>query len=349
MVKVSVVVPIYKIKQEYLEKCIESVTCQTLKDIQIILVDDGSPDHCGQVCDSYAEKDDRILVIHQANQGVSVARNAGIEKSIGEYVLFVDGDDYLANDACEKLYERMKESDDDILLYGHKCVNENEEVSHLLGRDIVFDKEGIVELQKVILNPSGELLKIAPAGTVGKMYKRSFINENQLRYIPGIRRMQDNLFCLYGYQFAKKISYYDYPGYYYRINGDSVCQKFNPQIFEIMEEALVEFDKFIQRYAPELRPYYYCKVISILCGEYMRIYFRHPDNHKRKKEIKRELKDLIINERNREALDKVNFKNLPTRIKVIAFFLEHKLVNSLWFLLDCEKRIRISKWKVDRI
>ena len=89
---VSIIVPIYKV-ESYLPKCIDSILVQTYTDFELILVDDGSPDNCGIICDAYAEKDKRVRVIHQKNAGVSAARNAGIEAAKGEYISFIDGDD----------------------------------------------------------------------------------------------------------------------------------------------------------------------------------------------------------------------------------------------------------------
>lgn len=93
--KISVIVPVYKIKEQYLKECIESISKQTYSNLEIILVDDGSPDNCGEICDLYAEKDSRIMVLHQKNQGVSMARNNAIQKATGEWITFIDADDWI--------------------------------------------------------------------------------------------------------------------------------------------------------------------------------------------------------------------------------------------------------------
>ena len=93
--KISVIVPVYKIKEQYLKECIESISKQTYSNLEIILVDDGSPDNCGEICDLYAEKDSRIMVLHQKNQGVSMARNNAIQKATGEWITFIDADDWM--------------------------------------------------------------------------------------------------------------------------------------------------------------------------------------------------------------------------------------------------------------
>ena len=103
MPEISVIVPVYRV-EKYIKQCIESIRAQTFSDIEIILVDDGSPDSCGAICDEYAEKDPRIKVIHQQNGGLSSARNTGIKNANGRYLTFVDSDDIIAETFCEKMY-----------------------------------------------------------------------------------------------------------------------------------------------------------------------------------------------------------------------------------------------------
>lgn len=112
---VSVIVPVYKVP-EYLEKCVESIRNQTYGDLEIILVDDGSPDECPKMCDLFAQKDERIHVIHQSNGGLSAARNAGLKKSSGEYILYIDSDDYIKNDMIEELVTAIEKSQADVAI-----------------------------------------------------------------------------------------------------------------------------------------------------------------------------------------------------------------------------------------
>ncbi len=106
MPTISVIVPVYKV-EKYLKDCVESIKCQTFTDIEIILIDDGSPDNCGNICDELALTDSRIKVIHQSNAGLSGARNTGIDASNGQYICFVDSDDLIAPTYCEKLYNLL--------------------------------------------------------------------------------------------------------------------------------------------------------------------------------------------------------------------------------------------------
>ena len=115
---ISVIVPVYKVEQ-YLDECVQSIINQTYKNLEIILVDDGSPDRCPEMCDEYAKQDSRIKVIHKKNGGISSARNAGIAVATGEYIGFVDSDDFIAVDMYEKLYSSFEGERDDVFLV--KC------------------------------------------------------------------------------------------------------------------------------------------------------------------------------------------------------------------------------------
>lgn len=104
---ISVIVPVYKV-EKYINKCVDSIINQTYTNLEIILVDDGSPDNCGNICDEYAKKDNRIKVVHKENAGVSSARNIGLEKSSGKYITFIDADDYVEKNYCEELLNILK-------------------------------------------------------------------------------------------------------------------------------------------------------------------------------------------------------------------------------------------------
>lgn len=120
---VSVIVPIYNV-ESYLCKCIDSIINQTYKNLEIILVDDGSPDNCGKICDRYAASDERIRVIHQENGGLSAARNAGLKIMTGKYLMFVDSDDWLQNDCIEILYEIQKRCMADLVIGGVRKIED---------------------------------------------------------------------------------------------------------------------------------------------------------------------------------------------------------------------------------
>lgn len=143
---VSVIVPIYNV-EAYLERCVDSIINQTYKNLEIILVDDGSPDRCGEICDEYASKDSRIVVIHKENGGLSDARNAGIEKAQGEYLSFVDSDDWIEPNMIEVLYKACVDNSTKMAYCGICDVHENLNKKE---RE-VFDFDKILEPQEVLV------------------------------------------------------------------------------------------------------------------------------------------------------------------------------------------------------
>ena len=125
--KISVIVPVYKV-EPYLDKCVSSIVNQTHKNLEIILVDDGSPDNCPAMCDAWAEKDSRIRVMHKTNGGLSDARNAGMAVATGELMAFVDSDDWIVPDMYEYLYQRLTEDNSDIAACGVQMVWEDKKL-----------------------------------------------------------------------------------------------------------------------------------------------------------------------------------------------------------------------------
>ena len=124
---ISVIVPIYNVEQ-YLENCINSILNQTYRNLEVILVDDGSPDNCGKICDRYSDKDPRIKVIHKLNGGLSDARNKGIDTAEGEYLTFVDSDDTILPEMIDKLYQRIVIDQSDLAFCGYQQVNQKGDV-----------------------------------------------------------------------------------------------------------------------------------------------------------------------------------------------------------------------------
>lgn len=140
---ITVIVPIYKV-EKYLKKCVDSIRSQTYKNLEIILVDDGSPDNCPQMCDQYAKEDSRVKVIHKKNGGLSDARNSGIDIATGEYIAFVDSDDYISCDMIEKLYSRIIKDESDLVLCNIDFVDEagnSIDMSTIQTDDKIIDEE----------------------------------------------------------------------------------------------------------------------------------------------------------------------------------------------------------------
>ena len=172
---ISIIVPIYKV-EKHLKKCIKSIVEQSYTNLEIILVDDGSPDNCGKICDEYAKKDCRIKVIHKKNGGLSDARNCGIDKSSGKYLMFVDSDDYIDKNICEKLINASKEYDCDIVMCNiYRVVNNKiyieKEISALSKNEVL---DGITVMKEFFKNFSIDLYV-----SWNKLYKRELFFGNK--------------------------------------------------------------------------------------------------------------------------------------------------------------------------
>lgn len=346
MVKASFVVPVYKIQEEYLRECIESIRNQTIRDIEIILIDDGSPDKCGEICDEYAAKDKRIISIHQPNQGVSVARNCGMNKATGEVILFVDSDDWVDKDYTKIMVDGIEKNNSDIVLCGYKSVRAKKSECHLIGSDILYHENKIKEIQLGILNPSGDSLFNIPASPWAKAFRTKFIKKNNLHYVPGIKRMQDNIFCFDAYEKVKKIQYINYCGYYWRANENSVCFKYNPSIINISEEVLEQFKLRIVLHSDSLfMKTYLCKVIHILFGEYMRSYFRHNDNKKEMRIKIAELRALCSNEPYKSAIANVDTRLLGKKYALMTILARIKAYRLLWEICNIKENIDLLRYR----
>lgn len=216
--KVSIIVPIYN-AEKYLEECIASITDQTYKNLQIILVNDGSKDKSWKICQELEKSDDRITALTQKNSGVSVARNKGMNISTGRWVMFVDPDDVVDVNIVERLINKVDEGTD---IVACSCYGFNEKekiVAHFFKSDRIFkNNKNDLYLQLFDSNYGQSTTAFTAIGVPwGKIYRREFIEKNSLRFDPKLRRMQDNVFNMYAFNMSRKIYYLDEPLYFYRL------------------------------------------------------------------------------------------------------------------------------------
>lgn len=213
--KVSIVIPIYK-AEKYLPTCVDSVLGQTYKDLEVILVDDASPDRCGEICEEYAKKDSRVRVIHKENEGVSKARNAGLAIATGDYVQFVDSDDYLAEDMTKKLVEQMEQQNVDMVLCGFFEKNLNfERVSK------AEEQPGIYTREQILINIMRNPYSFHYGVLWNKLFKRELLGK--LLFSSDMDFGEDFIFNLHYLAHTEKITVIAEPLYYYiRYNTDSL-------------------------------------------------------------------------------------------------------------------------------
>lgn len=272
---ISIIVPIYKV-EKYLEKCIGTIMDQTYKNIEIILVDDGSPDNSPQICDEYAKKDSRIIVIHQKNGGLSNARNSALNIAKGEYIGFVDGDDYIANDMYETLYNAIKENNAQMAICRAFNVNENGE---LMQDEIQPDiKEDIKVFTKYEAMKEMLFDKNIRGYVWSKLFKRDCF-EN-LRFPEG-RNYEDIAISIKCFEKTDRIVYVNKQIYYYVQRENSIDHVKSEKNLRDAIEVSYERYKYVKENYPELRKYnIYAFIHRILCAykdlkkmNYMDVYY----------------------------------------------------------------------------
>ena len=238
---VSVIVPIYKVEC-YLRKCVDSILNQTYKNLEIILVDDGSPDRCGEICDEYAKIDSRITVIHKQNGGLSDARNAGIDVAHGEYVMFVDSDDYIANNAIELFYQSILIDDVDIVIAGMDSVDENGNSKKMYWDDEKIVCSGIDAFFRIFTGKSA-------IGAPNRLYKCDLVRDNRFR----VGMLHEDVYFtadVFTSEKVKKVAFLPFVGYYYfqrvdGIMGNALNQSPKIDLIQSYEYLLEKSIKFL--------------------------------------------------------------------------------------------------------
>lgn len=254
---ISVIVPVYKV-EEYIQECIESVLDQTLADFQLILVDDGSPDSCGEICEMYATRDARVYVIHKENGGLSDARNVGLEKASGEYVFFLDSDDALAPNALKILYEVACREKADIVQ--GQFTNDKMQLEQKIGQPMtVLSSEQA--LSSLLLMDEVQVMAWA------KLYSRKLFKE--IRYPVG--KINEDNFTTYKLVCkAEKVALLPDLIYYYRINPTSIMNcRITEKRFEILnspKEILNYLGDSAEKFQEQLE-YYKFRILIRLYNE----------------------------------------------------------------------------------
>lgn len=344
---VSIVLPIYNIKKEYLKKCILSLKNQTYSKIEIVMVNDGSKNGIEKTCEELAKTDKRIKYIYQKNAGVSVARNNGMQNAEGEYICFVDPDDWVENTYIETLYHAIKTSKADIAISDCKVCYEN----HTVENRFLNQKEGDLqgkEKNKILYQLIGKKIceyyppEVAAGVPWAKIFSGTFMEKNELSFIPGMVRMQDNIFCLYAIEAAKKIHYTPQVIYNYRKESGSACYKYAPRIIEYFEKYYDETRKFLDIYHKETVLYEALRMKELTSfNSYLTQYFFNAKYNGNFKDAKKELKKLLDEDRYKEDIKNIDYGLLNKQEKLFVFLLKNECFGLLKFII----RIR-NKYKM---
>ena len=342
LIKISVVVPVYTVSKDLLRECIESIINQTLKETEIVIVDDGAPAENGILLDEYDRSFENIHVIHQENRGVSAARNAGLKICKGKYVTFVDSDDTIDPSTLKKSYDFAEDNDLEILIFGTLKIYP----------DHVDRYSPFVEEIKLLNEKQKECIELKcfdgnlpiyeyPASKCGsgsccaKLYRLDFLKNNGLHYPEGIERSEDVNFNLRAFEHADRLGYMNEFLYFYRQLSNSASYKYRDGGIKVFTGALELFKDFVSE---NNKPEYFIQTYYMRCMFFlldsMKMDYLHPDNKKRISERARELRMIADTNPYKEAFDNLKYSNLSFAKKIPLFLIKKRLMRVL--MLFCK-------------
>lgn len=302
---ISVIVPVYNV-ETYLRKTIESVLEQTYGEWELLLVNDGSTDKSPKICEEYQAKDERIKLINKSNGGVSSARNAGIEAACGEWIAFLDGDDWYESDCLEKAIAEADNTHDMV------CWNfwENTDQKEEKNKKIVPEKivvENPRELMKITMFPqySEKTESCTFSGIKGvwcKLVRRELLEQHQIRFDSRLKIGEDALFSFRCFEHAGKVTFVNQYLYHYRIDNLSATRRFRPDIAEVYKNTLGGFTDAVRPYREEEGMAVCYGGLTYACvARSLEKYFFHKENKQPLVKKLRELKSYLMDEKNPEG------------------------------------------------
>lgn len=343
-VKVSIVVPVYNVPVNYLRTCVESLMAQTLREIEIILVDDGSTDDSGKICDEYAGRDERIRVIHKENGGLSAARNTGVRAALGKWVMLVDGDDWIEPETCMEASREGERGNAQIVCweiikdFGYKKILLNAEKYLEDGK--VYQGEECSYLQELVLCFDSYVTE-SPA----KLFLREYIVENQIYHNDSLRQGMEGIeFCFRLFEKADRVLFLNRYWYHYTFNKDSIStcttEKNNDYIIRCLEEIKGNIQRSPRK--EQLMSWYKNRILYVIVTTAISGYF-HPESTRPFKErcagFCRFLEQPLI----KEALHQPEYKNINWQRRLILFLVRHRMFWALQILGKMRQRQKLAK------
>lgn len=330
-VKISVIVPIYN-SEKYLERCIESLINQTLQDIEIILVNDGSLDNSYNIIKYYQDLDSRVSVINQKNQGVSIARNEGIKRATGEYITFVDSDDWCDKNMFKDMYNASKCGDIDLVVIGYSLDNDNNKSIKVIKVE--------ERLYSDNLNNTAVILsKIELGYSVMKLYKRENIINNDILFNHELSFGEDAIFVQDYLMTIKSIVVLDIVAYHYvKCNDKSLSSKYVDNMDIFIECYWCKYEKLINKFpflGEAMKETGHIKEISATILSIYNMY-RSDCEFKRKQRIAN-IREYMINEKIKSAINQ--YKPMKKSHKIFKILYKTKNPYFMDFIYSFKKLV----------
>lgn len=322
-VLISAIIPVYN-TEEYLEKCIDSLRKQTLKDIEIIFINDGSSDDSLRVLRQYEKLDERIIVIDKKNSGPSATRNEGIDIARGEYLSFIDSDDWIDKCMFEEMYKVAKEGNSDVVICDMKAVNKNEE-TYISGLHYPIRNLSERSMKKIIFK---ELLSNSQFNSMAnKIFKASIIKENNIRLDKDIYYAEDWLFNVEFFKKSIKVSYVNKAFYYYRRGHESSSSSYNDDTFE---KAGIWIYKMRKQYANELNMDQYLGVDELFNVITHCIISEFKRNDLTLSSRIKKINKIISAKESKEVVDNMEKSKLSLKEKFLLYSIKNKKIINLY-------------------
>ena len=340
--KISVIIPVYKV-EPYLRQCLDSVVTQMYHNLEIIIIDDGSPDSCGMICDEYAQRDGRIQVIHKENGGLCAARNDGINHSTGEWLTFVDSDDWIDPEYYGKMVDSLKDDTVDIACSrGHVIEDPIKSVEmHAFEGPAVFeDSESRNYLFNKTLVPNTKDGFAISAGTVwDKFFRRSFVCQKNLLFDMSSKAWEDLWFSLQAFKKARKVTATAIIGYHYRMVPGSITKSFNSNRPQINYDFICKAHSLLREQDSIVRNSLNARAIGLIMNSLRFCYF-HPANDKSGKEITKEIKEMMSWPYYKEAIWSDNHQFLRKKQIVFKYTLRLPWIWPLKLMYDVNEKMK---------
>lgn len=329
---ISVIVPVYNV-EKYLKQCIDSLLVQTYRDFEIILVDDGSTDSSGLICDEYSKMNSNIKVIHKSNEGLGFARNTGLVYVSGDYVTFVDSDDYVAPTLLENLFKGINEKDVNVCIGGYKKINDS--------GDILYEEKYDTEIYERTTYTNEVFIKMLGSlpnkhdsvrmSVWNALYDMSIINNNNIRF-PSERELisEDLIFDFYYFQHVNKCKLLNNSDYYYRTNPNSLTMTYRKDRFK---KTMV----FYQHLNTLMINNSFSNESLIRFKKLIFIYVRMCIRQEKKKISNLKIKDSLINIKKiceekslKKIINEYPVEQLEFKQKIFIYCIKHKITILLY-------------------
>ncbi len=292
--KISVIIPVYKV-EPFLRQCLDSVVNQVYRNLEIIVIDDGSPDNCGMICDEYAARDDRIQVIHKENGGLCAARNDGIFRATGEWLTFADSDDWLDLEYFEKMVNCLTNDIGDIVC--SQGIIKEDSLKRI--KLYVFESPTQIEgkkdknyfFNKILVTNTKDGYPIGAGSVWDKFYRRTFICREELLFDTSSKAWEDLWFNLQAFKKARKVTVTAIVGYHYRMVPGSITNSFNPNRPQINYDFICKAHSLLREQDGMVSNSLNARAICLIILSFDLCYL-HPANTKSSREITKEIKEM---------------------------------------------------------